>query len=291
MVATEKVNEGARAFQSRHIGPRGSDLDQMLRFLNLAHLDELIERTIPSSIRTTLDQRKLPEALGEGDVLLKLREIAANNTMVTSMIGLGYYDTELPPVIKRNVLENPAWYTAYTPYQPEISQGRLETLFLFQTVVSDLTGLPISNASMLDEPTAAAEAMTLAKRLWKGDENAPFLVDENTHPQTLAVIETRAEPLGIEIRKVDISQPLPSGYAILISYPGSNGELRTPAKAIEQIHQNGGFAIAATDLLALTLFKSPGEWGFDIAIGSAQRFRFRWDLADHTQDFSLFAMV
>ena len=188
------------------------------------------------------------------------------------MIGLGYYDTELPPVIKRNVLENPAWYTAYTPYQPEISQGRLETLFLFQTVVSDLTGLPISNASMLDEPTAAAEAMTLAKRLWKGDESAPFLVDKNTHPQTIAVIQTRAEPLGIEVRTVDISQPLPNGYALLISYPGSNGELRSPADAISHIHKNGGFAIAATDLLALTLFKSPGEWGFDIAIGSAQRF-------------------
>ena len=272
MAMTEKITEGSRPFQSRHIGPRGSELDQMLHFLNLAHLDELIERTIPRSIRTTLDDGKLPEALSEGEVLEKLRAIASNNKPMTSMIGLGYYDTELPPVIKRNVLENPAWYTAYTPYQPEISQGRLETLFLFQTVVSDLTGLPISNASMLDEPTAAAEAMTLAKRLWKGDESAPFLVDKNTHPQTIAVIQTRAEPLGIEVRTVDISQPLPNGYALLISYPGSNGELRSPADAISHIHKNGGFAIAATDLLALTLFKSPGEWGFDIAIGSAQRF-------------------
>jgi len=268
----EKVNEGSRLFQSRHIGPRGNDLDAMLQFLNLAHLDELMERTIPRSIRTSLDDTKLPEPLSEAEVLRKLRLIASNNKVVTSMIGLGYYDTELPTVIKRNVLENPAWYTAYTPYQPEISQGRLETLFLFQTVVSDLTGLPISNASMLDEPTAAAEAMTLARRLWKGDENAPFLVDENTHPQTLAVIETRAEPLGIEVRTIDITQPIPEGYAVLISYPTSTGELHSPAGAISQIHQRGGLAIAATDLLALTLFKSPGEWGFDIAVGSAQRF-------------------
>jgi glycine dehydrogenase len=188
------------------------------------------------------------------------------------MIGLGYYDTELPPVIKRNVLENPAWYTAYTPYQPEISQGRLETLFLFQTVVSDLTALPISNASMLDEPTAAAEAMTLARRMWKGSDDAPFLIDENTHPQTIAVIQTRAEPLGIPIRIVDITDDLPEGFAILISYPGTNGELRSPEHVLNQIHQMEGFAIAATDLLALTLLKAPGEWGFDIAVGSAQRF-------------------
>ena len=272
MVEKFAEEDFSRAFQSRHIGPRGYEIDRMLQFLNLAHLEELIERTIPQSIRTSLDEKKLPQALSEAKVVEKLRAIAGKNKVVTSMIGLGYYDTELPPVIKRNVLENPAWYTAYTPYQPEISQGRLETLFLFQTVVSDLTGLPVSNASMLDEPTAAAEAMTLARRLWKGDEAAPFLIDENTHPQTIAVIETRAEPLGIRIVKVDISQPLPAGFGVLISYPASRGEMRSPAQAIQSIHENGGFAIAATDLLALTLFTSPGEWGFDIAIGSAQRF-------------------
>ena len=262
----------ARPFRSRHIGPTGNDLDHMLKSLNLAHLDELIERTIPRSIRTSLDQSKLPASISEQDVLLKLREVASANSVMTSMIGLGYYDTELPSVIKRNVLENPAWYTAYTPYQPEISQGRLETLFLFQTVVSDLTGLPISNASMLDEPTAAAEAMTLARRLWNGDESAPFLIDKNTHPQTIAVIETRAEPLGIPVLRVDISEKLPEGFAVLISYPGSTGEVRSPERAIEEIHKGGGLAISATDLLALTLLKSPGEWGFDIAVGSAQRF-------------------
>ena len=265
----------ARSFTSRHIGPTGADLDQMLRFLNLAHLDELIERTIPRSIRTSLDEKKLPAAASESEVLGNLRKIAALNQPMTSMIGLGYYDTELPAVIKRNVLENPAWYTAYTPYQPEISQGRLETLFLFQTVVSDLTGLPISNASMLDEPTAAAEAMTLARRLWKGNESAPFLIDVDTHPQTIAVIETRAEPLGIPIIKVDMTsnpEALPDGFALLMSYPGSSGAIRNPAAIINRMHKNGAAVIAATDLLALTLIKSPGEWGFDIAVGSAQRF-------------------
>ena len=261
-----------RPFRSRHIGPAGSELDQMLHFLNLAHLDELMERTIPRSIRTTLDENKLPPSASENEVLGKLREIARSNRVVTSMIGLGYYDTELPSVIKRNVLENPAWYTAYTPYQPEISQGRLETLFLFQTVISDLTALPIANASMLDEPTAAAEAMTLARRLWKGGESAPFLIDRNTHPQTIAVIETRAEPLQIPVLLVDIDQPLPEGFALLISYPGSDGKLVSPERAISTIHERGGLAIAATDLLALTLIKAPGEWGFDIAVGSAQRF-------------------
>ena len=244
----------------------------MLGYLNLAHLDELIERTIPRDIRTSLDESKLPLAVSENGVLDKLREIANANKALPSMIGLGYYDTQLPNVIKRNVLENPAWYTAYTPYQPEISQGRLETLFLFQTVVSELTALPISNASMLDEPTAAAEAMTLARRLWKGADSAPFLVDRNTHPQTIAVIQTRAEPLDITIELVDITKPLPEGFALLMSYPGSTGELRNPTSAIAQMHERAGFAIAVTDLLALTLIKAPGEWGFDIAVGSAQRF-------------------
>ena len=271
---SERARESdfTRPFRSRHIGPSGADLDHMLHTLNLAHIDELIERTLPRSIRTTLDDSKLPPSISEVEVLKKLREVAAMNSVLPSMIGLGYYDTELPTVIKRNVLENPAWYTAYTPYQPEISQGRLETLFLFQTVVSDLTGLPISNASMLDEPTAAAEAMALAKRLWKGEEDAPFLIDSDTHPQTIAVIATRAEPLGIPVQLVDISQELPEGFALLVSYPGSCGEVRSPASAIQQMRERDGFTIAATDLLALTLLKSPGEWGFDIAVGSAQRF-------------------
>lgn len=274
MIVSEKnkAQDQRRPFRSRHIGPSGSELDQMLKFLNLAHLDELIERTLPRSIRTTLDSSKLPKSASESEVIERLRELAQQNVMRTSMIGLGYYDTELPPVIKRNVLENPAWYTAYTPYQPEISQGRLETLFLFQTVVAELTALAISNASMLDEPTAAAEAMTLARRMWKGDEHAPFLIDADTHPQTIAVIQTRAEPLGIPVRIVNIHDDLPEGFAILISYPGSSGHLRSPQRAIDQMHQRSGFAIAATDLLALTVIKAPGEWGFDIAIGSAQRF-------------------
>ena len=187
---------------------------------------------------------------------------------------MGYYGTITPPVVLRNVLENPSWYTAYTPYQPEISQGRLEALFLFQTMVSDLTGLPICNASMLDESTAAAEAMTLARRSTKVSDDAIFCVDINTHPQTIAVIETRAKPFGIEVVKVDLSQPLPDReiFGLLIQYPNTHGVLSDHGKVIEEIHSQGGLVIMATDLLALTIIRAPGEWGADVAVGSAQRF-------------------
>lgn len=259
-------------FIDRHIGPDLAATNQMLEYLNFKSTGELISAVLPKSIATDLDNAKLPDAASEVEVISELRDRAKLNKSFTSMIGLGYYNTITPAVIKRGVLENPAWYTAYTPYQPEISQGRLETLFLFQTVITDLTGLAISNASMLDEPTAAAEAMGIARRSWNGEDEAPFLVDRDTHPQTIAVIETRALPLGIKIELIDISQPIPRGFGLLISYPGSTGALRNPARAIAEIKEHGGLAVAATDLLALTLLKAPGEWGFDAAVGSAQRF-------------------
>ena len=262
----------ASNFVDRHIGPDVAATNQMLEFLNYKSTEELISAVLPTSIATELDNANLPKSASEVEVISELRDRAKLNKNLTSMIGLGYYNTITPAVIKRGVLENPAWYTAYTPYQPEISQGRLETLFLFQTVITDLTGLSISNASMLDEPTAAAEAMGIARRSWTGEDEAPFLIDRDTHPQTIAVIETRALPLGIKIELIDIAQPIPRGFGLLISYPGSTGALRNPARAIAEIKEHGGLAIAATDLLALTLLKAPGEWGFDAAVGSAQRF-------------------
>ena len=268
MASVDKANN----FVGRHIGPDVAATNQMLEFLNYKSTDELISAVLPTSISTDLDNANLPKSASEVEVISELRDRAKMNKNLTSMIGLGYYNTITPAVIKRGVLENPAWYTAYTPYQPEISQGRLETLFLFQTVITDLTGLAISNASMLDEPTAAAEAMGIARRSWTGEDEAPFLIDRDTHPQTIAVIETRALPLGIKIELIDIAQPIPRGFGLLISYPGSTGALRNPARAIAEIKEHGGLAIAATDLLALTLLKAPGEWGFDAAVGSAQRF-------------------
>ena len=260
MASVDKAN----SFVDRHIGPDVAATNQMLEFLNYKSTEELISAVLPTSISTELDNANLPKSASEVEVISELRDRAKLNQNLTSMIGLGYYNTITPAVIKRGVLENPAWYTAYTPYQPEISQGRLETLFLFQTVITDLTGLSISNASMLDEPTAAAEAMGIARRSWTGEDEAPFLIDRDTHPQTIAVIETRALPLGIKIELIDIAQPIPRGFGLLISYPGSTGALRNPARAIAEIKEHGGLAIAATDLLALTLLK-------DLA--------FQWDLA------------
>ena len=217
----------------------------------------------------------LPLPLNEVQAIESLREIADKNLIFDSFIGCGYYGTITPPVVLRNVLENPAWYTAYTPYQPEISQGRLEALFAFHTAVCDLTALPIANASMLDEGTAAAEAMTLARRTYKGSDNAVFLIDQNVHPQTKAVIATRAKPLNIEIEEFDSKQGIKTEseyFAALVQYPDTTGSVDDYSHIAEQIHANNAFLIAATDLLSLTLLKPPGEWGADVAIGSAQRF-------------------
>ena len=259
-------------FSERHIGATPDEVAEMLAVVGASTMDEFIRRVVPASIR--LDEPlKLPDALSEVDVLERLREHASNNTVLTSMIGMGYYGTVTPPVLLRNVLENPAWYTAYTPYQPEISQGRLEAILNFQTMVCDLTGLEIANASLLDEATAAAEAMTLAHRAGKSKRDT-FFVDADTHPQTIAVLRTRSEPIGIELVIGDPETDLdPSKvFAALLSYPGSSGEIRSLAPVISRLHDAGALAVVITDLLALVLIESPGALGADIAVGSTQRF-------------------
>jgi glycine dehydrogenase len=249
----------------------------MLEELGFSSLKEFIKKVVPPNI--ALGQKLeeiLPPPLTEPEVIEELRSLARQNEVFTSLIGAGYYGTITPPVVLRNVLENPAWYTAYTPYQPEISQGRLEALFAFQTLVCDLTGLAIANASMLDEGTAAAEAMTLARRVYQGAENAVFLIDKNVHPQTQAVIATRAKPLGISLEffdAADFDAPLRTDvFGALVQFPNTYGEIHDYGSLSATLHDRGALLIAATDLLALTLLKPPGEWGADVAVGSAQRF-------------------
>ncbi|MEK9710472.1 MAG: aminomethyl-transferring glycine dehydrogenase, partial [Alphaproteobacteria bacterium] len=243
----------------------------MLATVNSPSLDDLIDSVIPAKIRRK-DKMDLPDPHSEHQALAVIRGLANRNDMVTSLIGMGYYNCHTPPVIQRNVLENPAWYTAYTPYQPEISQGRLEAILNFQTMVTDLTGLDIANGSLLDEATAAAEAMAVAFRAFKGNGSL-FIVDPDTHPQTIGVLRTRAKPLGIQIDVTAMPKTLPEAcFGSLISYPGSSGKLRDIAADIDAIHAGGGMAIVCCDLLALTMLTSPGELGADIAIGSAQRF-------------------
>ena len=256
----------------RHIGPSPIEMEDMLRVVGVSTLDELIDETVPADIRrdTVLD---LPEPMSERDVLHHMREVVKKNKVLRTLIGQGYYGTMTPPVIQRNILENPAWYTAYTPYQPEIAQGRMEALLNFQTMVSDLTGLEIANASLLDEATAAAEAMMMAKRASKSKANA-FFVDENCHPQTIDVIKTRAEPLGIEIMvdSPEIEMDGSKVFGAIFQYPGTYGRVRDFSPCIAELHANKAIAIMAADILALCLLKSPGEMGADIAIGSTQRF-------------------
>jgi glycine dehydrogenase len=258
-------------FVRRHIGPRPDDLAHMLEVIGVQSVDELIDQTIPAAIRLDRDL-DLPLAMSEHDATAALRDLAGLNRPMTHLIGMGYAGTFTPSVIRRNVVENPAWYTAYTPYQPEISQGRLEALLNFQTMVSDLTGLDIANASLLDEATAAAEAMSMARRLTKGTADR-FFVHHDVHPQTLAVLTTRADPIGIEIVLGD-TDLLDEGeyFGALLSYPTSGGEVIDWSNTIDTVHALGAQAIVATDLLACVLVRSPGELGADIAIGSAQRF-------------------
>ncbi|WP_343081620.1 aminomethyl-transferring glycine dehydrogenase [Ostreiculturibacter nitratireducens] len=254
----------------RHIGPSPSEMDEMLKAVGADSLDQLIEQTVPKSIRQKEPLTWAP--LAEHELLAKLREVAAKNRVMTSLIGQGYYGTVTPPAIQRNIFENPAWYTAYTPYQPEIAQGRLEALLNFQTMVADLTGLPVANASLLDEATAAAEAMAMAERLAKSKARA-FFVDRDCHPQTLAVIETRARPLGIEVivGAPDKLEP-EKVFGAIFQYPGTYGHVRDFTPEIEALHAAGAVAIVAADLLALCMLKEPGAMGADIAVGSAQRF-------------------
>src|SRR5262252_3960191 len=259
-------------FIHRHIGPQADDVNRMLEVVGAPSLEALIDEAIPAAIR----QRRpldfgLP--LSEQELLAKMRAIAARNRAMVSLIGQGYYGTHLPPVIQRNVLENPAWYTAYTPYQPEISQGRLEALLNFQTAVKDLTGLDVANASLLDEATACAEAMALAQRSATSKAQA-FFVDHHLHPQTLAVLRTRAEPLGWQILVGDPMTEIAGAevFGALFQYPGTYGDIRDFREPINQVHSKGGLAVLAADPLALTLLASPGELGADVAVGSMQRF-------------------
>jgi glycine dehydrogenase len=261
------------AFADRHIGPSDADIDHMLGALGVSTLDELVDQAVPASIRDDkpLD---LDEAASEPAVLDRLRDLAARNRVATSLIGQGYHATHTPGVILRNVMESPAWYTAYTPYQPEISQGRLEALINFQTMVCDLTGLDITNASMLDEGTAAAEAMTLCRRSTKHAGNV-FFVDAECHPQTIAVVATRAEALGID---VVVGDPFSADYSaedafgVLLQHPGTSGVVRDLRPVIEEAHSTGALVTVATDLLACCLLVPPGELGADAAVGSSQRF-------------------
>jgi len=246
----------------------------MLATVGYESLDALMRAAVPTGIRSA-DELSLPAARSESEVLGDLRALAARNHPGTAMIGLGYHPTITPPVIRRNVLEDPSWYTAYTPYQPEISQGRLEALLNFQTMVADLTGLPTSNSSLLDEGTAVAEAMTLIRRAARGKgDHLPIAIDANLHPQTLAVTHTRAEALGIHLVETDLSAgPLVGEFAgVVVGYPGSDGRIIDPRPAIETIHAQGGLAVVVSDPLALVLLASPGSLGADIVVGSTQRF-------------------
>jgi glycine dehydrogenase len=268
-------------FVERHIGPRGEEISRMLEAVGYDSLDALMQAAVPGRIRTTAqwaDGSSLPEAADERSVAAELRALAALNRPAEPMIGLGYHGTVTPPVIRRNVLEDPSWYTAYTPYQPEISQGRLEALLNFQTVVSDLAGLPTANASLLDEGTAAAEAMTLVRRALPrsrgGKATGPFVVDADALPQTIDVVRTRAEAMGIEVVVTDLSHGLPEGdlCGVLIQYPGASGAIRDPRPVIDAAHDRDALAVVAADLLALTLLEAPGTYGADVVIGSSQRF-------------------
>jgi glycine dehydrogenase len=261
------------AFPPRHLGPTEANIKEMLGTLGLASLDALINATVPDPIRLrrSLD---LPSHQGEQATLEELRKLAIQNKVFRSFIGMGYYDCITPAVILRNVLENPAWYTQYTPYQAEIAQGRLEALLNFQTVVSDLTGLPLANASLLDEATAAGEAMSMCRHIAGQDRNV-FLVADDCHPQTIAVLQTRAKPLGITVHvgnpMTDI-QTKDKVFGVLVQYPNTDGAFYDYQDLAQQVHDAGALMVVATDLLALTLFRPPGEFGADIALGSSQRF-------------------
>src|SRR5258705_6162892 len=266
------TDEAAASFARRHIGPSPRDIDAMLETVGAKSLAALMGETLPSSIRQQAPLA-LGEPLSETEALEHMAKLAAQNQVFTSLIGQGYSGTILPPVIQRNILENPAWYTAYTPYQPEISQGRLEALVNFQTMICDLTRLEVGNGSLLDEATAAAEAMALAERAAQSKATA-FFVDREVHTQTLAVLRTRAEPLAWNLIVGDPLADLDKCEVLgaLLQYPASSGAVRDLRPAIATLRGKGAVAIVAADLLALTLLASPGELGADIAVGSAQRF-------------------
>src|SRR4026208_516989 len=275
-MATPDFLSPTDTFIHRHLGPTDTDIREMLATLGLPSLEELSEATVPADIRVR-KELELPRHRGEQAVLEEIRSIAAENRIYRSLIGMGYHDCLTPGVIQRNIFENPSWYTQYTPYQAEIAQGRLEALVNFQTVVTDLTGLPLANASLLDEATAAAEAMAmcLAVSRSSGHERTEFFASQDCHPQTIAVMQTRAEPLGMTLRvgrtqTIDFSNPQLAG--ILLQYPTTDGYVGDYSVLVAQAHAAGNLVVVATDLLALTLLRPPGEFGADIAVGSSQRF-------------------
>ncbi|PRA08303.1 glycine dehydrogenase (aminomethyl-transferring) [Arthrobacter sp. MYb211] len=273
MTITQTSASTSSEFVSRHIGPRPADANHMLQTLGYSSLDELIDTAVPADIRqgAALD---LPAALSETEALAHLRNLASKNVMKTQMIGQGFYDTFTPAVIRRNIVENPAWYTAYTPYQPEISQGRLEALLNFQTMVMDLTGLPIANASMLDESSSAAEAVLMMRRSNKKKASGKTVLDSNIFPQTIKVIEGRADALGFEIEVVDLSQGLPEGdiSGVVLQQPGNDGSIADHKQIIAAAKDAGAMVTVIADLLSLTMITPPGEQGADIAVGNTQRF-------------------
>jgi glycine dehydrogenase len=264
--------EAHDAFIPRHIGPNDAEIAEMLAVVGANSLDGLVDAIVPASIKLTAPLA-LPGPVTEEEALAKIRAIAAQNKVLRSFIGQGYYGTHTPAVIARNILENPAWYTAYTPYQAEISQGRMEALINFQTMVADLTGMEIANSSLLDEATAAAEAMTLAKRSAKSRSNV-FIVAGDCHPQTIEVIRTRAEPLGIEVKVGFAPELMKSGeyFGVIAQYPSTTGLIHDMREFAEQAHAAGALFCVATDLLALALLEAPGKWGADIVVGNSQRF-------------------
>lgn len=264
--------DAAIPFSERHIGPDADAVATMLAAIGHDSLDALMDAAVPAQIRTRLEAA-LPEPATEREVASLLRELADANVPGESMIGLGYHGTITPPVIRRNLFEDPSWYTAYTPYQPEISQGRLEALINFQTMVGDLTGLPVANSSLLDEGTAAAEAMTLVRRANRGAAGT-FVVDADALPQTIEVVRTRAEAMGIEVVVTNLAEGLPEGdiSGVLLQYPGASGRIVDPRPTIDAAHERGALVVVAADLLALTLLSSPGDLGADVAIGTTQRF-------------------
>lgn len=263
----------ADRFVDRHIGPSVSDQAAMLSTVGFDSLDALMQAAVPSGIRSQ-DALGLPEPRTETQILATMRELAERNHPGVSMIGLGYHPTTTPAVIRRNVLEDPAWYTAYTPYQPEISQGRLEAMLNFQTMIADLTGLPTSNSSLLDEGTAVAEAMTLIRRATRGKDTLPIVIDTGLHPQTLAVTRTRATALRINLHEADLAAGMPDVEAagVIVAYPRSDGQIIDPKAAIDAAHAHDGLAVVVADPLALVLLTSPGSMGADVVVGSSQRF-------------------
>src|SRR6266481_3776186 len=267
----EKID--LNSFARRHIGPNEEEVRVMLREVGFEDLDSLVEAAVPRNIRLDRDLN-LPEAKSEVEALTELRAISRKNKVARSFIGCGYSDCITPPVIQRNILENPGWYTAYTPYQPEIAQGRLEALLNFQTMITDLTGLEIANASLLDEAPAAAEAMHLCHAITDGSKRHRFFVSADCHPQTIAVVQTRAKPLRIEIvvgnhRSIDWTSAF---FGVLIQYPDTNGTIHDYRSLVADAHSHGALVVAAADLLSLTLLIPPGEFGADVCVGSSQRF-------------------